>query len=173
METSQGGCAARIVETEAYGGPKDRASHAWRGRTPRNESMFGKPGTAYVYLCYGIHRMLNVVTAPENVPAAVLIRGVEPIEGTEHMARRRKLDPGDFRLTAGPGALSAALGIRMEWDRSDLVCGPIRIEDDGMRIAASKIQQRPRVGVSYAGPAARFPWRFSIRDNPWVSRSRS
>jgi len=173
VETHSVAGAGRIVEVEAYGGPRDRASHAWRGRTPRNESMFGPPGTAYVYLCYGIHRMFNVVTAPEGFPAAVLIRAVEPIEGHEAMARRRKLKPDDFRITAGPGALTAALGIRMEWDRSDLVCGPIRIEDDGMRIAASKIQQRPRVGVSYAGPAARFPWRFSIRDNPWVSRSRS
>ena len=173
VKTQRVTCAGRIVEVEAYGGPRDRASHAWRGRTPRNESMFGPPGTAYVYLCYGIHRMFNVVTAPEGFPAAVLIRAVEPIEGHEAMARRRKLRPDDFRITAGPGALTAALGIRMEWDRSDLVCWAIRIEDDGMRIAASKIQQRPRVGVSYAGPAARFPWRFSIRDNPWVSRSRS
>ena len=173
VETPQGDCAARIVETEAYGGPKDRASHAWRVRTPRNESMFGRPGTAYVYLCYGIHRMFNVVTAPENVPAAVLIRGVEPMEGAERMARRRKLEPEDFRLTAGPGALTAALGIGMDWDRSDLVCGPIRIEDDGMLFSPSQIQRRPRVGVNYAGPAAKFPWRFSIRNNPWVSRSRS
>jgi DNA-3-methyladenine glycosylase len=89
------------------------------------------------------------------------------------MARRRKLKPDNFRIAAGPGALTAALGIRMEWDRSDLVCGPIRIEDDGMRIDGSKIQKRPRVGVNYAGSAAHFPWRFSIRDNPWVSRSRS
>ena len=173
VEGKTGKCAARIVEAEAYGGPKDRASHAWRGRTARNESMFGPPGTAYVYLCYGIHRMFNVVTAPANIPAAVLIRGVEPIEGTEGMVRRRKLDLDNFRLTAGPGALTAALGIRMEWDRSDLVCGPIRIEDDGMRISPRQIQRRPRVGVNYAGPAAKFPWRFSIRNNPWVSRSRS
>jgi DNA-3-methyladenine glycosylase len=135
--------------------------------------MFGPPGTAYVYLCYGIHRMFNVVTAPEGIPAAVLIRAVEPVEGISQMARRRSFTTDDYRLTGGPGALTAALGIRMEWDRSDLVCGPIRIEDDGMRVTASKIQQRPRVGVNYAGPAARFPWRFSIRDNPWVSRSRS
>ena len=166
-------CAARIVEAEAYGGPKDRASHAWRGRTPRNESMFGPPGTAYVYLCYGIHRMFNVVTAPKNVPAAVLIRGVEPIEGHDAMAQRRKLQPNDFRMTAGPGALTAALGIRMDWDRTDLVCGPIRIEDDGMRISHAQIVRRPRVGVNYAGPAARFPWRLSLRGNPWVSRIRS
>ena len=173
VKTPSGACAARIVEAEAYGGPRDRASHAWRGRTPRNESMFGPPGTAYVYLCYGIHRMFNVVTAPPGTPAAVLIRAVEPMEGIRGMLRRRNLPADDHRLTAGPGALTAALGIRMEWDRSDLVCGPIRIEDDGMRIPAGKIQQRPRVGVNYAGPAARFPWRFSIRGNPWVSRSRS
>ena len=173
VDGGRGTCAARIVEAEAYGGPKDRASHAWRGRTPRNESMFGPPGTAYVYLCYGIHRMFNVVTAPENVPAAVLIRGVEPIEGHGTMSRRRKLPPDDFRMTAGPGALTAALGIRMEWDRTDLVCGPIRIEDDGMRIPPGQMEKRPRVGVNYAGPAARFPWRFSLRGSPWVSRSRS
>ena len=173
VDTSKGTCAARIVEAEAYGGPKDRASHAWRGRTPRNEAMFGKPGTAYVYLCYGIHRMFNVVTAPEDVPAAVLIRGVEPMEGHALMAKRRKISPEDFRLTAGPGALTAALGIRMEWDRTDLVCGPIRIEDDGVRISHAQILRRPRVGVNYAGPAARFRWRFSIRDNPWVSPART
>jgi len=172
VDHGRSACAARIVEAEAYGGPKDRASHAWRGRTLRNESMFGKPGTAYVYLCYGIHRMLNVVTAPEDVPAAVLIRGVEPIEGQEWMAKRRRLSPEDFRLSAGPGALTAALGIRMEWDRTDLVCGPIRIEDDGMRFSSTRIQKRPRVGVNYAGPAAKFRWRFSIQGNPWVSRSR-
>lgn len=173
VESKKGGCAARIVEAEAYGGPQDRASHAWRGRTPRNESMFGKPGTAYVYLCYGIHRMFNVVTAPEDVPAAVLIRGVEPIEGQEVMARRRELSPEDFRLAAGPGALTAAMGIRMEWDRTDLVCGPIRIEDDGVRISHAQILRRPRVGVNYAGPAAKFRWRFSIRGNPWVSPART
>lgn len=166
-------CAARIVEAEAYGGPRDRASHAWRGRTPRNESMFGPPGTAYVYLCYGIHRMFNVVTAPKDVPAAVLIRGVEPIEGQEWMAKRRNLPAENFRLTAGPGALTMALGIRIKWDRSDLVCGPIRIEDDGVRIAPAQVEKRPRVGVNYAGPAAKFRWRFSIRDNPWVSPSRA
>lgn len=173
VDCGRGACAARIVEVEAYGGPGDRASHAWRGKTPRNESMFGKPGTAYVYLCYGIHRMFNVVTAPEKVPAAVLIRGVEPIEGHKFMARKRKLSPEDTRLTAGPGALTAAMGIRMAWDRTDLVRGPIRIEDDGVRFFSAQILQRPRVGVNYAGPAAKFRWRFSIHDNPWVSRARS
>ena len=166
-------CAARIVETEAYGGARDRASHAWKGRTSRNESMFGSPGTAYLYLCYGIHRMFNVVTAPEGVAAAVLIRGVEPLEGVETMAHRRKLRVGDVRVTAGPGALTQALGIRLEWDGCDLVRGPIRIEDDGVRFSNAQILRRRRVGVNYAGTAARFPWRFSVRDNPWVSRAQA
>ena len=165
--------AGRIVETEAYGGPLDRASHAWKGKTARNGSMFGRPGTAYIYLCYGIHRMFNVVTAPEGVAAAVLIRGVEPIDGLNKMARRRKLPARHVRLTAGPGALTQAMGIQMKWDRSDLVCGPIRIEDDGMRFPDTEIQAGRRVGVGYAGPAAKFPWRFSIRGNPWVSRAKS
>jgi len=166
-------CAGRIVETEAYGGPLDRASHAWKGKTARNESMFGRPGTAYIYLCYGIHRMFNVVTAPEGIAAAVLIRGVEPIEGLDKMAKRRKLPTHHLRLTAGPGALTQAMGIQMKWDRSDLVCGPVRIEDDGMRFSSREIQAGRRIGVGYAGPAAKFPWRFSIRGNPWVSRAKS
>jgi len=167
------GCAARIVETEAYGGPRDRASHAWRGKTPRNQTMFGPPGTAYIYLCYGMHRMLNVVTAPEGVAAAVLIRGVEPLAGQERMARRRKYHPEDPRVGAGPGALAQALGIQLNWDGCDLVSGPIRIEDDGMRLRNSQIRRGRRVGVNYAGPAARFPWRFSMEGNIWVSRAKA
>jgi len=173
VKGKSGDCAARIVETEAYGGAQDRASHAWRGRTRRNESMFGAPGTAYVYLCYGIHRMFNVVTGPTGWPAAVLIRGVEPMEGAERMARRRGVSVDDFRLSAGPGALTEAMGIESDADRCDLVSGSIRIEDDGVRYPRTKIQAGRRVGVSYAGPAASFPWRFSVRGNPWVSRARA
>jgi DNA-3-methyladenine glycosylase len=173
IRVTRNGCAARIVETEAYGGSLDRASHAWRGRTARNESMFGSPGTAYVYLCYGIHRMMNVVTAPEGVAAAVLIRAVEPLEGVKKMARRRGVSASEFRLTAGPGALTQALGIRMDWCGSDLVCGPISIEDDGVKVPTAMIETGRRVGVNYAGPAARFPWRFWIRGNRWVSRARA
>ena len=173
IRVTRDGCAARIVETEAYGGSLDRASHAWKGKTARNESMFGRPGTAYVYLCYGIHRMMNVVTAPEGVAAAVLIRAVEPLEGVEKMARRRGVSASEFRLTAGPGALTQALGICMDWCGSDLVCGPISIEDDGVKVPKGKIETSRRVGVNYAGPAARFPWRFWIRGNRWVSRARA
>ena len=117
--------------------------------------------------------MMNVVTAPEGVAAAVLIRAVEPLEGVEKMARRRGVSELEFRLTAGPGALTQALGISMKLDPCDLVCGPIRIEDDGMRIPKVKIEEGRRVGVSYAGPAARFPWRFWIQGNRWVSRARA
>jgi len=171
---SKGGhCRARIVETEAYGGRLDRASHAWRSRTIRNESMFGAPGTAYVYLCYGVHRMFNVVTGPAGWPAAVLIRGVEPIEGVERMARRRGISANNFRLSSGPGALTEAMGIKSRADRCNLVSGPIRIEDDGVRYPRTKIQAGRRVGVSYAGPAAHFRWRFSVRSNPWVSRAQA
>jgi len=173
IRVTRDGCAARIVETEAYGGSLDRASHAWKGRTARNESMFGRPGTAYIYLCYGIHRMFNVVTAPEGVAAAVLIRAVEPLEGVEKMAQRRGVSASEFRLTAGPGALTQALGICMDWCGSDLVCGPISIEDDGVKFPKGKIEAGRRVGVNYAGPAARFPWRFWIRGNRWVSRARA
>ena len=173
IRVTRDGCAARIVETEAYGGSLDRASHAWKGKTARNESMFGRPGTAYIYLCYGIHRMFNVVTAPEGVAAAVLIRAVEPLEEVEKMARRRGVSASEFRLTAGPGALAQALGICMDWCGSDLVYGPIRIEDDGVKVPKGKIETGRRVGVNYAGPAARFPWRFWIRGNRWVSRARA
>ena len=173
VKGKSGDCAARIVETEAYGGAQDRASHAWRGRTRRNESMFGAPGTAYVYLCYGIHRMFNVVTGPTGWPAAVLIRGVEPMEGAERMARRRGVSVDDFRLSAGPGALTEAMGIESDADRCDLVSGSIRIEDDGVRYPRTKIQAGRRVGVSYAGQAANFLWRFSVRRNPWVSRAQA
>jgi DNA-3-methyladenine glycosylase len=173
VKRKSGDCAARIVETEAYGGSLDRASHAWRGRTERNESMFGRPGTAYIYLCYGIHRMMNVVTAQEGIAAAVLIRAVEPLKGVEQMARRRGVSASEFRLTAGPGALTQALGICMDWCGSDLVCGPISIEDDGMKVPKAKIETGRRVGVNYAGPAARFPWRFWIQGNRWVSRARA
>jgi DNA-3-methyladenine glycosylase len=117
--------------------------------------------------------MFNVVTAPEGIAAAVLIRAVEPLEGVKKMARRRGVSASEFRLTAGPGALTQALGIRMDWCGSDLVCGPISIEDDGVKVPKAKIESGRRVGVNYAGPAARFPWRFWIQGNRWVSLARA
>jgi len=150
--------AARIVETEAYHGEEDRASHARFGRTPRAEVMFGKAGVAYVYLVYGMHHCANVVTGEEGFAAAVLLRAGEPLEGC--LAEPR-----------GPGKLCRALGVRRErHDRLDLSKGVLFVEDGprpGERIRAS-----PRVGVGFAGRWARKPWRFYLEGNRWVSRAR-
>lgn len=145
----------RIVETEAYDGPGDRASHASRGRTPRNEVMFGPPGFTYVYLVYGIHHCLNLVTGPAGYPAAVLIRALEPVAGIE-------------RSTQGPGRLCRALDIDRTCDRLDVASGPLFVlPRDGPR---PRIASTPRIGVDYAGAHARKPWRFLVVGGSWVSK---
>jgi len=149
--------AARIVETEAYHGPPDAASHAHRGRTPRNAPMFGPPGRAYVYQIYGMWCCLNVVTMRETFPAAVLLRAVEL--------------PGDPRGGAGPGKLCRALGIGRSFDGADLVAGDaLWIASDGLRVPAARVARGPRVNVAYAGTWAARPWRFWIAGHPSVSR---
>jgi DNA-3-methyladenine glycosylase len=159
-----------IVETEAYAGPIDRASHAFANRrTRRTEIMFKPGGVAYVYLCYGIHALFNVITNIEDVPHAVLIRAVQPTEGLEHMLLRRGLGAAAPRLTAGPGALTQALGISTRDNGIDLTGGRICIEDQKPRIATRDIIASPRVGIGYAGPDVDKPWRFRIRGNPWTS----
>jgi DNA-3-methyladenine glycosylase len=145
----------RIVETEAYVGPHDRASHAARARTPRTEVMFGPPGYAYVYLVYGMYHCLNVVTEAEGYPAAVLIRALEPCEGID-------------AATSGPGRLCRALGVDRRHDRADLTAPPLYLAA-GERPAGRAVAG-PRVGVPYAGDWALKPWRFYLRDSPWVSR---
>jgi len=165
--------AGLIVETEAYAGPEDRASHAYGSRrTARTEVMFHDGGTAYVYLCYGMHALFNVVTSVVDVPHAILIRAVEPTIGIPSMLRRRGHVALTPSLTAGPGVLTQALGIDVSHSGCDLCAGPIRIEDVGVRIEDDRIQASPRVGVAYAGPHARRPWRFRIRDNRWTSKAR-
>jgi DNA-3-methyladenine glycosylase len=160
-----------IVETEAYAGPEDRASHAYGGRrTPRTDVMYRIGGTAYVYLCYGMHALFNVVTNLEGTPHAVLVRAIAPSVGVSHMLRRRARERLDRSLTAGPGTLTRAMGIRVDHSGADLTGRVIWIEDRGVRLGARDIQASPRVGVAYAGPHARRPWRFSIRGNPWVSQ---
>ena len=161
-----------IVETEAYAGREDRASHAHAGRrTPRTEVMYRIGGTAYVYLCYGIHALFNVVTNQEGEPHAVLIRAIEPTVGIPHMLRRRARERLDRTLTAGPGTLSRALGIDVRHTATDLTGHTtIWIEDRGVSPRPRDILASPRIGVDYAGPHAHRPWRFSIRDNPWVSQ---
>lgn len=160
-----------ITETEAYAGVDDRASHAYGGRrTERTEVMYARGGTAYVYLCYGLHHLFNVVTHREGVPHAVLIRGMEPLEGHDTMRDRRAGRP---LRTNGPALVSAALGIRTAHTGLDLLRGPIGIEDHGFVPDAGSILIGPRIGVDYAGPDAALPYRFRIAPSPsptWHSR---
>ena len=150
--------AARIVETEAYHGRADRASHARFGPTPRAAVMFGPPGRAYVYRVYGMHHCMNVVTGPEGFPAAVLIRAAEPLEGCLHSTR-------------GPGNLCRALAIDAgRHSGVDLVHGPIGIEDAPP--PEGRVRRTPRVGVEFAGPCALRPWRFLLDGSRWVSGPR-
>ncbi len=160
-----------ITETEAYAGIHDRASHSYGGRrTRRNEPMYAAGGIAYVYLCYGLHHLFNVVTGSEGQPTAVLIRAVEPIEGLDIMLRRRRKEKVTPALTAGPGSLSQALGITVSLSGHPLHRPPLWIEDRGISVPAEQITARPRIGVDYAGEDARRPWRFYIKGSRWVSR---
>ena len=162
--------SGRIVETEAYNGVVDRASHAWSGRrTRRTEVMFGESGTAYVYLIYGIHHLFNVVTNKKDIPHAILIRALEPLEGIPFMLRRTGKKQLDFTLTRGPGNLSRALGLTTLHTGASLHEGQLFIGDDGMRPRKAEIGVSPRIGVDYAGPDAELPYRFYIRGNKYVS----
>ncbi len=161
----------RIVETEAYAGWGDLASHAANGRrTRRNEMMYRRGGVAYVYLCYGMHCLLNVVTNEEGVADAVLIRALEPLVGAEHMRVRRGGAPRARRLASGPGALARAMGITLTHNGAPLTGPEIWLEDRGGLKKGEKIVAAPRVGVAYAGPDAARPWRFFLEDNAWVSK---
>jgi DNA-3-methyladenine glycosylase len=162
--------SGRIVETEAYAGAIDRASHAFGGRrTNRTEIMFGGPGKAYVYLCYGIHHLFNIVTNKADVPHAILVRAVEPVEGIEDMLIRTGKSKLDYTLTKGPGNVSRALGIRTTHTGTDLLGNLIYIVDDNVPVAANSIASTARIGVDYAGVDASLLYRFHIRGNPFVS----
>jgi len=162
--------SARIVETEAYAGAMDRASHAYGARrTKRNEVMYGEGGYSYVYLCYGIHHLFNVVTNKEGIPHAILIRGAEPIAGIDIMLQRTGKPKPDFTLTRGPGNFSKALGIRTSDNGVPLNGDRIFIGDDNFRYKKSEIQASPRIGVDYAGTDAQLPYRFYIKGNRFVS----
>ena len=164
---SDGITIGKIVETEAYVGPEDRACHASRGRTPRTEVMFGQPGHAYVYFIYGFHYMLNIVTERKDFPAAVLIRAVEPTEGISLMEIRRHTE-NVYNLASGPGKLCEAFAIDRSLNGAD-VCGRvIYLENAGEPVG--KIIARPRIGVDYAGKWKHKPWRFLINGNKFVSK---
>jgi DNA-3-methyladenine glycosylase len=166
--------SGRIVEVEAYNGVVDRASHAWSGRrTRRTEVMFGAGGSAYVYLIYGIHHLFNVVTNKHDVPHAVLVRALEPLEGIPVMLQRTGKTRLDHTLTRGPGNLSLALGLKTTHTGTSLQSKEIFIADDGYRPRRSDIVATPRIGVDYAGEDAALPYRFYIKGNPYVSGPRS
>lgn len=163
-----------IVETEAYNGVIDKASHAYGGRfTPRTSIMYEAGGVSYVYLCYGIHHLFNVVTGIKGSPHAVLIRGLEPIVGIDTMLMRRKMPTLASRITAGPGALAQALGIDRKLNAKDLLGEEIWIEDNGISFKKEQITSSPRVGVAYAEDDALLPYRFYIKGNKYVSKPNS
>ena len=169
-----GRTAGRIVEVEAYRGPRDRAAHSRGGhRSPRNEAMYGPPGHAYVYFVYGMHHCVNVVTQPRDAPEAVLIRALEPVAGLDLMRRRRALPNAPaWRLCRGPGALCEALDITRRENGADLVRGALRILA-GPAVRVGDVRRTPRVGVAYAGPHAAFRWRFLVADSDAVSGVRA
>jgi len=164
--------AGKIVETEAYRGPEDKASHAYGNRfTSRTKVMYEEGGLAYVYLCYGIHHLFNVVTGPKGKPHAVLIRALEPVESLDLMLERRGIKKLQPRLTAGPGSLSKAMGIQTAHSGFSLLEGdsPIWLEDRDEPIVPEQIQASPRVGVDYAEECALWNWRFRIKNSKWTS----
>ncbi len=162
-----GTVVGRIVETEAYVGPEDKACHASRGRTPRTEIMFGRAGHAYVYMIYGFHYMLNIVTEAADFPAAVLIRAVEPLNGVRLMQSRRGTEHL-HSLASGPGKLCQAFGIDRALNGDD-VCGKVLyLEDRGD--VPPKVVTTPRIGVDYAGKWKLKRWRFLIKGNEFVSK---
>ncbi len=162
--------AGRIVETEAYNGILDKASHSYGGRrTNRTEIMYAKGGVGYVYLCYGIHHLFNVVCNNEDVSHAVLIRAVDPLIGIEDMLIRTNKKKLDYTLTKGPGNVSKALGINTKHTGQSLLTDKIYIVDDGFTYLNSVIMSTPRIGVGYAGEDALLPYRFIVKGNPYVS----
>jgi DNA-3-methyladenine glycosylase len=158
-----------IVETEAYAGVHDKASHAYNNRrTTRTEPMYAKGGTAYVYLCYGIHHLFNVVTNKEGTPHAVLIRALQPKDGIDEMLRRRGKSVLDYSLTKGPGSVSKALGICTRHTGKYLVTDSEIWLEEGMPIH-EEIISSSRIGVDYAGEDALMPYRFYVKNNKNVS----
>ena len=164
--------SAIIVETEAYKAPEDKASHAvGNKRTGRTEIMFQSGGVSYVYLCYGIHHLCNVVTGPEGVAHAVLIRAVAPIEGVEIMKQRRGIKGSQQALTNGPGKWTMAMGITTTYNGACYSDPNSLIQIfDAPSVPRNKVVTGPRVGVGYAGECALWPWRFRVLDNLWTSK---
>jgi len=166
--------SGRIVETEAYAGVVDKASHAYGGRrTNRTEIMYRDAGNSYVYLCYGIHHLFNVITNAQDVPHAILIRALEPLEGIDTMLERTGKIKVDYTLTKGPGNVSKALGLFTHHTGTNLSGDEIFIGDDGFKISPKNILITKRIGVDYAAEDAALPYRFIIKGNKFVSGKKS
>ncbi len=160
-----------IVETEAYNGIIDKASHAYGNRkTARTSTMFMQGGIAYVYLCYGIHEMFNIVTSTQGEPHAILIRAIQPTDGLEIMLRRRNMLKEKPTVTSGPGSVAKALGISRAINAFSLQGETIWIEDRGMKFDDDQVAAVPRVGVAYAAEDALLPYRFYVKGSPYVSK---
>jgi DNA-3-methyladenine glycosylase len=167
----QGDVILRITEVEAYGGPGDTASHARHGRTPRNAPMWGPPGRAYLYFCYGVHWMLNVVTGPEGEAAAVLIRGAEVLAGLDTVLLRRKAARATPGLCAGPGKVAQALGLEKAFDNHDLLApGGLELRPG---TPPTRILAGPRLGIGFAAPVDQArPWRYADGQSSAVLKKR-
>jgi DNA-3-methyladenine glycosylase len=167
-------CGGKIVETEAYAHINDKACHSHLSKkTKRTEVMYRSGGVAYVYKIYGMYDLFNIITNVEGKADAVLVRAIEPTVGLEVMQERRGVNPVSYRLTAGPGMLSQALGISKMFYGVPLTTGEnIWVEDHGEEIDGDAILASPRVGIPYAEEDALLPWRFRIKANPWTSKAK-
>ena len=162
--------SGRIVEAEAYVALTDKASHSFAGRrTSRNEHMYAAPGTAYVYICYGMHHMFNIVTNEKEIPDAVLIRAIEPLQGIDIMLQRTGKIKADYTLTKGPGNLGKALGIFKHHSGLHLLDDEIYLMNDEFVLEENQIGTGGRIGVASAGADALLPYRFYVRGNKYVS----
>jgi DNA-3-methyladenine glycosylase len=162
-----------ILETEAYRGPEDKASHAYNNRrTARTQTLFQKGGIAYIYTCYGIHQLLNVVTNKENIPHAVLIRALFPTHGIETIVKRRKKTADDPTLAKGPGSVAQALGVTKQHNGCAFDRHPLWIEETSLSIPKNLIKASPRIGIAYAKEHALLPWRFFLPHLESVSELR-
>lgn len=162
--------SGRIVETEAYAGLTDKASHAYAGkRTNRNEHMYGEAAKAYVYICYGIHQMFNIITNDVEIPDAILIRAIEPLEGIDVMLKRTGKKNADTTLTKGPGNVGKALGIFKIHSGINITGDVIFLGEDDYKIETAMIGSSARIGVNYAGFDTLLPYRFFLKGNKFVS----
>lgn len=163
--------AGIIVETEAYAGIQDKASHAYGGRrTNRTATMYSQGGVSYVYLCYGIHHLFNIVTSVKDEPHAVLVRAIEPLIGKEIMELRRNMPANKPAISSGPGSAAKALGIDRSLNNKNLSGDEIWIEDRNIHYSSEEIEVTPRIGIAYAQEDAFLPLRFFVKGNKYVSK---